>query len=160
MLLAKEQRHQPLTLMITIITRAASGPILIRLHSQCSSFILPNQSRALASFTTENLVLPVFFFLPTSSLISPPQLCSVCVLGFTFSFSEGKLPMQNPGSVLIPGLTFSPPAFLLAVQSQCSILYTQLQRDLSISLPAHQLASITCPFFRYRPAAPPRNCPA
>lgn len=158
MLLAKEQRHQPLALVITVITRAASGPILIRLRSQCSSFILLNQSRALVSLTTENLVLPGFL-IPTSSLISPPEPCSVCVLGCTLSFSEGTLPIQNPGSVLVPGLTFSPPAFLLAVtQSQHSILY--FKETFLISLPAHQLTSIPCLSFGYRLTAPHGYCPA
>lgn len=155
MLLAKEQRHQPLALVITVITRAASGPILIRLRSQCSSFILLNQSRALVSLTTENLVLPGFL-IPTSSLISPPEPCSVCVLGCTLSFSEGTLPIQNPGSVLVPGLTFSPPAFLLAVtQSQHNILYVQLQRDLFNFSPSSPTYLHPLPVFWVQTHSPP-----
>lgn len=105
MLLAKEQRHQPLTLMITIITRAASGPILIRLHSQCSSFILPNQSRALASFTTENLVLPVFFSSYFFTYFSSSALFCLC-LGFHFLFFRREITNAEPRFCLNPRLNF------------------------------------------------------
>jgi len=47
--------------MITVLTSTASGLILIKLHNQRSSLVLLNLPRALASFTTHNLVLPGFF---------------------------------------------------------------------------------------------------
>lgn len=104
MLLAKEQRYQPLTLVITVITRAASGPILIRLHSQCSSFILPNQSRALASFTTENLVLPGIFSSHFSYFSSSTLFC-LC-LGFHFLFFRREITSAEPRFCLSPRLNF------------------------------------------------------
>lgn len=85
----KTHSHQPLALMITVLTSAASGLILIKLHNWHSTLIHLNLPRGLASFTTHDIALPGFFaqyslilflllqlFLPFS-LSSPTQVVFV-----------------------------------------------------------------------------------